>query len=93
MSPTIPHGRTLALVGDNGAGKSTLVKVLRRFYDPTRGSIRWDGTDLRELNRAELRRRIGAVFQDFVRYDPTAAENIAGGWRRPGPSCGRTPIC
>ncbi|MEU8030360.1 ABC transporter ATP-binding protein [Streptomyces sp. NPDC049099] len=79
VSLTIPYGRTLALVGDNGAGKSTLVKLLCRFYDPTRGSILWDGTDLRELDPRELRRRVGAVFQDFVRYDLTAAENIALG--------------
>ncbi|WP_051927165.1 ABC transporter ATP-binding protein [Streptomyces durhamensis] len=76
---TLPRGRTLALVGDNGAGKSTLVKLLCRFYDPSRGSILWDGTDIRELDPAELRRRVGAVFQDFVRYDLTAAENIALG--------------
>ncbi|MFJ8532734.1 ABC transporter ATP-binding protein [Streptomyces sp. NPDC093591] len=79
VSLTIPYGRTLALVGDNGAGKSTLVKLLCRFYDPTRGSVLWDGTDIRHFDPAELRRRIGAVFQDFVRYDMTAAENIALG--------------
>ncbi|WP_406478682.1 ABC transporter ATP-binding protein [Streptomyces sp. NBC_01615] len=79
VSLTIPYGRTLALVGDNGAGKSTLVKLLCRFYDPTRGSVLWDGTDIRQFDPAELRRRIGAVFQDFVRYDLTAAENIALG--------------
>ncbi|MFC7264958.1 ABC transporter ATP-binding protein [Streptomyces lutosisoli] len=79
VSLTIPYGGTLALVGDNGAGKSTLVKLLCRFYDPTRGSVLWDGTDIRQFDPAELRRRIGAVFQDFVRYDMTAAENIALG--------------
>ncbi|MFF4831363.1 ABC transporter ATP-binding protein [Streptomyces sp. NPDC001315] len=79
VSLTIPCGRTLALVGDNGAGKSTLVKLLCRFYDPTRGSVLWDGTDIRRLDPQELRRRIGAVFQDFMRYDMTAAENIALG--------------
>jgi ATP-binding cassette, subfamily B, bacterial len=76
---TIPHGRTLALVGHNGAGKSTLVKLLCRLYDPTAGSIRWDGVDVRELDPDELRRRIGAVFQDYMEYDLTAAENIALG--------------
>jgi ATP-binding cassette subfamily B protein len=67
------------VVGLNGAGKSTLVKLLCRLYDPERGSIRWDGADLRDLPVDRLRRRIGAVFQDFVAYDMTAAENIAIG--------------
>ncbi|MEU7230505.1 ABC transporter ATP-binding protein [Streptomyces chrestomyceticus] len=75
----IPHGKALALVGLNGAGKSTLVKLLCRFYDPTRGAILWDGVDIREADAAELRRRIGAVFQDYMHYDMTAAENIALG--------------
>jgi ATP-binding cassette subfamily B protein len=76
---TIPSGRAVALVGRNGAGKSTLVKLLCRFYDPTRGAILWDGTDLRELDPAELRARISAVFQDYVNYELTAAENIGVG--------------
>ncbi|WP_262418683.1 ABC transporter ATP-binding protein [Streptomyces sp. SP2-10] len=76
---TIPHGSSLALVGLNGSGKTTLVKLLCRFYDPTRGTILWDGVDLREVDPAELRDRITAVFQDFVQYDLTAAENIALG--------------
>jgi ATP-binding cassette subfamily B protein len=75
----IPYGKALALVGCNGAGKSTLVKLLCRFYDPTRGAILWDGVDLRDLDVVELRRRIGAVFQDYMYYDMTAAENIALG--------------
>jgi ATP-binding cassette subfamily B protein len=75
----IPHGRAVALVGVNGAGKSTLVKLLCRFYDPTRGTVTWDGVDLRDLDPAELRRRIGAVFQDYMEYDLPAAENIALG--------------
>ncbi|MEU4832117.1 ABC transporter ATP-binding protein [Streptosporangium sp. NPDC023615] len=75
----IPAGKAVALVGLNGAGKSTLVKLLCRFYDPTRGSISWDGVDLREADVAELRRRIGAVFQDYMHYDMTAAENIGLG--------------
>ncbi len=77
VSLTIPRGSALALVGRNGSGKSTLVKLLCRFYDPDRGSIRWDGVDLRDLDPAALRARIGAVFQDYVEYDLTAAENIA----------------
>ncbi|WP_426505660.1 ABC transporter ATP-binding protein [Dactylosporangium sp. McL0621] len=75
----IPHGQTVALVGLNGAGKSTLVKLLCRFYDPTRGSIHWDGVDLREMDPAGLRERIGAIFQDFTAYDLSAAENVAVG--------------
>ncbi|MBO3744377.1 ABC transporter ATP-binding protein [Actinoplanes flavus] len=75
----IPCGGSLALVGLNGAGKSTLVKLLCRFYDPTRGSIRWDGVDIRDVDVAELRRRIGAVFQDYMCYDMSAAENIGVG--------------
>ncbi|GAA1588818.1 ABC transporter ATP-binding protein [Actinomadura kijaniata] len=76
---TIPAGAATALVGPNGGGKSTLVKLLCRFYDPTRGAILWDGTDLRELPVAGLRRRIGTVFQDFMAYELSAAENIAVG--------------
>ncbi|NRQ37890.1 ABC transporter ATP-binding protein [Nonomuraea sp. NN258] len=75
----LPFGASLALVGLNGAGKSTLVKLLCRFYDPERGAILWDGVDLRELDPATLRRRVGAVFQDFAAYDLSAAENIAVG--------------
>ncbi|MGW2221398.1 ABC transporter ATP-binding protein [Nonomuraea sp. NPDC001684] len=76
---TIPHGACVALVGLNGAGKSTLVKLLCRFYDPSRGAVRWDGTDLRDADPAELRSRLTAVFQDYVAYDFTAAENISLG--------------
>ncbi|MEV1142789.1 ABC transporter ATP-binding protein [Micromonospora sp. NPDC049799] len=76
---TIPAGTSVALVGLNGAGKSSLVKLLCRFYDPTRGCIRWDGVDLRDLPPAELRRRIGVVFQDFMSYDLSAADNIGVG--------------
>jgi ATP-binding cassette subfamily B protein len=75
----IPYGRSVALVGPNGAGKSTLVKLLCRFYDPTRGTIRWDGVDLRDVPAAQLRQRLGAVFQDFMHYDMTAAENVGLG--------------
>ncbi|MFI5910975.1 ABC transporter ATP-binding protein [Dactylosporangium sp. NPDC051541] len=75
----IPSGQTVALVGLNGAGKSTLVKLLCRFYDPSRGSIAWDGIDLRDLDPADLRQRIGALFQNFAEYDLSAAENIGVG--------------
>ena len=76
---TIPHGSSVALIGRNGAGKSTLVKLLCRLYDPQRGAVLWDGEDLRDLDPAELRRRIGAVFQDFMTYELTALDNIALG--------------
>jgi ATP-binding cassette, subfamily B, bacterial len=76
---TIPAGGSVALVGLNGAGKSTLVKLLCRLYDPTRGGITWDGTDLRDFDPAELRARMSAVFQDFAQYELSAAENIGLG--------------
>jgi ATP-binding cassette subfamily B protein len=76
----IAAGRTTGLVGHNGAGKTTVVKLLCRLYDPTRGQVLWDGIDIRELRIEELRRRIGAIFQDFMTYELSAAENIAVGW-------------
>lgn len=79
VSFTVPFGQTVGLVGRNGSGKSTLVKLLCRFYDPERGSITWDGVDLRETDPAELRDRISAVFQDFMVYELSAAENIGLG--------------
>ncbi len=75
----IPRGKAVALVGLNGAGKSTLVKLLCRFYDPTAGSIYWDGVDIKNFRPADLRDRLGAVFQDYVNYDLTARENIVVG--------------
>ena len=72
-------GETLGLVGENGAGKSTLVKLLLRLHDPTEGRITYGGVDLRDLDPEDLRSRIGAVFQDFVRYQFSAAENIGLG--------------
>jgi ATP-binding cassette, subfamily B, bacterial len=76
---SIPRGSSIALIGLNGAGKSTLVKLLCRLYDPVRGSIRWDGVDIREVDPVELRQRIGAVFQDYMAYAMSAAENIGLG--------------
>jgi ATP-binding cassette subfamily B protein/ATP-binding cassette subfamily C protein len=72
-------GEKLGLVGENGAGKSTLVKLLLRLYDPTQGAILYGGVDLRDMDVADLRSRFGAVFQDFVRYQFTAAENVGLG--------------
>jgi ATP-binding cassette subfamily B protein len=79
LSLYLTAGYATALVGRNGAGKSTIVKLLCRLYDPTHGSIRWDGVDIRRMDPASLRRRVAAVFQDFVQYDLTAAENIGLG--------------
>ncbi|GAA2697891.1 ABC transporter ATP-binding protein [Nonomuraea recticatena] len=76
---TIPHGASVALVGLNGAGKSTLIKLLCRFYDPSHGAILWDGVDIRDVPPAELRARMGVLFQDYMSYDLTAAENIGVG--------------
>ncbi|MFQ3632385.1 ABC transporter ATP-binding protein [Roseiflexus sp.] len=76
---TITPGEKLALVGPNGAGKTTLIKLLTRLYDPTEGQILLDGVDLRDYDLNELRRRIGVIFQDFVRYQLTARENIGFG--------------
>jgi ATP-binding cassette subfamily B protein len=72
-------GETLALVGVNGAGKTTLVKLLARLYDPTEGRILLDGRDLRDYDLDDLRGRIGVIFQDFVRFNLTAGDNIAVG--------------
>lgn len=79
FSLLIPEGKCLALVGENGAGKSTLVKLLTRMYDPLEGQILWDGRDIREFDIDEYRKRVAVVFQDYLRFDMTAAENIAVG--------------
>lgn len=70
---------TVAVVGENGAGKTTLVKLITRLYDPTEGVIFLDGRDLREYDLDDLRRQIGVIFQDFVRYDLSARENVGFG--------------
>lgn len=79
LSFTLRAGEKLALVGENGAGKTTLAKLLARLYDPTEGRILLEGYDLREYDLEELRQEIGVIFQDFVHYHFTAAENIAVG--------------
>ncbi|AIZ63313.1 ABC transporter ATP-binding protein [Hymenobacter sp. DG25B] len=76
---TLQAGEKLALVGENGAGKTTLVKLLARLYDPTEGRILLDGHDLREYDPAELRQEIGVIFQDFVRFQLSAGQNLAVG--------------
>ncbi|MGI9079070.1 MAG: ABC transporter ATP-binding protein [Gemmatimonadaceae bacterium] len=72
-------GERIALVGENGAGKTTLTKLLARLYEPTEGRILLDGVDLREYDLTSLRRAIGVIFQDFVRYDMRFDENIGVG--------------
>lgn len=69
----------LALVGENGAGKTTLVKLLARLYEPTEGRILLDGKDLRDYDIASLRSRIGVIFQDFIRFQFSASDNIGVG--------------
>lgn len=76
---TIRPGEKLALVGQNGAGKTTLIKLMTRLYDPTEGQILLDGVDLRDYEPDELRRKIGVIFQDFVRYHLSMRENIGFG--------------
>src|SRR5690606_1808482 len=72
-------GERIALVGENGAGKTTLVKLLARLYDPTEGRILLDGVDLREYSVEDLRREVGVIFQDYMKYDMLASENIGFG--------------
>jgi ATP-binding cassette subfamily B protein len=79
LSFTLHAGEVLALVGENGAGKTTLVKLLARLYDPDEGQILLDGRDLRDYDIESLRSNVGVIFQDFVRYHMTAAENIGVG--------------
>ena len=76
---TLKGGEKLALVGENGAGKTTLVKLLARLYDPTEGRILLDGHDLREYDLADLRKNIGVIFQDYLRFQMTVSQNIAAG--------------
>jgi ATP-binding cassette subfamily B protein len=76
---TLKAGEVVALVGENGAGKTTLVKLLTRLYDPSEGRILLDGHDLREYDLDQLRASMGVIFQDFVRYNFTAGDNVAVG--------------
>ena len=75
----VPAGAKMALVGQNGAGKTTIVKLLARLYDPTKGRVLLDGKDLRDYDLPDLRASVSVVFQDFFRYDISAADNVGLG--------------
>jgi ATP-binding cassette subfamily B protein len=72
-------GERVALIGQNGQGKTTIVKLMTRLYDPSGGKVLLDGIDLREYDIDDLCRTIGVIFQDFMRYEMTARENIGVG--------------
>ncbi|MGA8877297.1 MAG: ABC transporter ATP-binding protein [Candidatus Korobacteraceae bacterium] len=76
---TLHVGERVALIGENGQGKTTIVKLITRLYDPTEGQVLLDGVDLREYSLDDLYKEIGVIFQDFMRYEMTARENIAVG--------------
>ena len=76
---TLSPGERIALIGENGQGKTTVVKLITRLYDPTEGRILLDGVDLREYSLEDLHRHMGVIFQDFMRFEMTARENIAVG--------------
>ncbi|WP_353062720.1 ABC transporter ATP-binding protein [Tunturibacter psychrotolerans] len=76
---TLSPGERIALIGENGQGKTTVVKLITRLYDPTEGEILLDGIDLREYVLEDLHRHIGVIFQDFMRFEMTARENIGVG--------------
>ena len=79
MNFRLRPGERVALIGENGQGKTTIVKLITRLYDPTEGQILLDGIDLREYDLEDLHREMGVIFQDFMRYEMTARENIAVG--------------
>ena len=76
---TLEPGERIALIGENGQGKTTVVKLITRLYDPTEGQILLDGKDLRDYKLEDLHHEIGVIFQDFMRYEMTARENIGVG--------------
>ena len=79
LNLTLHQGERIALIGENGEGKTTIVKLLTRLYDPTEGAIYLDGVDLREYDLDDYTSQVAVIFQDFMRYDMTARENIAIG--------------
>jgi ATP-binding cassette subfamily B protein len=89
LSFTLVAGETLALVGENGAGKTTIVKLLTRLYDPDEGRITIDGIDLREMDIDDIHGHVGVIFQDFIRYSFTAADNIGIGRVKESTDAGR----
>lgn len=88
MSLTVGPGEVVALVGENGSGKTTLVKLICRLYHPASGELRWGGTSYDDVGPAALRSQITVLFQDFLRYELTVADNIALGRveREPSPA-------
>ncbi|HEX6848218.1 MAG TPA: ABC transporter ATP-binding protein [Chitinophagaceae bacterium] len=80
LSLKINKGELIALVGENGAGKSTLVKLLLRFYDVQKGSVKIDGIDVKDIDPEHLRSRIGVLFQDYAQYELSVRENVLMGW-------------
>jgi ATP-binding cassette subfamily B protein len=76
---SLKPGEKMALVGENGAGKTTLIKLLTRLYEPERGTVKLNGVDLRDFAPEEIHRRVGAIFQDYVRYQRTLGENVGFG--------------
>jgi ATP-binding cassette subfamily B protein len=79
LSFVLHAGEKLALVGENGAGKTTLVKLLARLYEPTEGRILIDGVDIKDYSLEELRNNVGIIFQDYIRFQMKAKDNIAIG--------------
>jgi ATP-binding cassette subfamily B protein len=79
VSLELPEGEVIALVGENGSGKTTLAKILAGLYPPAEGSVSWDGTGISQFDPGALRARIAILFQDFMRYQLSAWENIGFG--------------
>jgi ATP-binding cassette subfamily B protein len=79
VSLELPEGQVIALVGENGSGKTTLAKILAGLYPPGSGSVLWDGSDIAQFDPSQLRARMAILFQDFVRYQLSASENIGFG--------------
>lgn len=88
----IAKGERIALIGENGQGKTTIVKLITRLYDPTAGRILLDGVDLRDYSMEDLHREIGVIFQDFMRYEMSARQNIAVGCMHGEPLNGRIEL-
>lgn len=73
----INQGEKIAVVGENGSGKSTLIKLLLRFYDPSKGKIELNGNDLREFALVNYRQNLFATFQDYSKFKLSLADNVA----------------